>query len=136
KETKKLVDKEGIHTDINKMDRRIDNKMIEEFMLVTNETVSKQSYWSQIPFLYRVHEEPSKEKIAIFYSFILNLGYRLKGKDIHPKELQLLTKEIEGKREEIVISTLLLRSLKKAKYNSEPDIHFGLASNYYSHFTA
>src|SRR5699024_4569659 len=92
--------------------------------------------WSQIPFLYRVHEEPSEEKIAIFNSFIRNLGYRLKGKDIHPKELQLLTKEIEGKREEIVINTLLLRSLKKAKYSSEPDIHFGLASNYYSHFTA
>lgn len=135
-ETMILLDKEGFPTTIEKRDRRIANRMIEEFMLVTNETISEQSYWGEIPFLYRIHEEPSEEKIAIFNSFIRSLGYHLKGKEIHPKEFQLLTKEIEGKREEAVISTLLLRSLRKARYNSEPDIHFGLASNYYSHFTA
>ncbi|NLY46136.1 MAG: ribonuclease R [Tissierella sp.] len=135
-ETMIILDDEGIPVEIKKMDRRIANRMIEEFMLVTNETVAEEYFWAEIPFLYRIHEEPSEDKLANFAKFIHNFGYRLKGKEIHPKELQLLTKEIKGKKEEIVISTLLLRSLRKAKYSSEPDVHFGLASKYYSHFTA
>ncbi len=135
-ETMIILDNDGIPIDVKKIDRRIANRMIEEFMLVTNETVAEEFYWAEIPFLYRIHEEPNEEKINIFSKFIHNLGYNLKGKEIHPKELQLLTKEIKGKKEEMVISTLLLRSLKKAKYSSEADIHFGLASKYYSHFTA
>ena len=135
-ETMIILDENGIPVDIKKMDRRIANRMIEEFMLVTNETVAEEYFWAEIPFLYRVHEEPSEEKLADFAKFIHNFGYRLKGKEIHPKELQLLTKEIKGKKEEIVISTLLLRSLRKAKYSSESNVHFGLASKYYSHFTA
>ncbi len=126
----------GRPIDIQKSDRRIANRMIEEFMLVTNETVAEEFFWAEIPFLYRVHEEPNEEKIASFAKFIHNFGYVLKGKEIHPKELQLLTQEIRGKKEEMVISTLLLRSLKKARYSSEADIHFGLSSKYYSHFTA
>ncbi len=135
-ETMIILDDNGIPIDIMKMDRRIANRIIEEFMLVTNETVAEEYFWAEIPFLYRIHEEPSEEKLNDFGKFIHNFGYRLKGKEIHPKELQLLTKDIKGKKEEIVISTLLLRSLKKAKYSNEPDIHFGLASKYYSHFTA
>ncbi len=135
-ETMVVLDKDGIPIDVKKVERRIANRMIEEFMLVTNETVAEEFYWAEIPFLYRIHEEPSDEKMASFSKFIHNLGYNLKGKEIHPKELQLLTKDIRGKKEELVISTLLLRSLKKAKYSSEADIHFGLASKYYSHFTA
>lgn len=135
-ETMIVLDKDGIPIDVKKVERRIANRMIEEFMLVTNETVAEEFYWAEIPFLYRIHEEPSDEKMASFSKFIHNLGYNLKGKEIHPKELQLLTKDIRGKKEELVISTLLLRSLKKAKYSSEADIHFGLASKYYSHFTA
>lgn len=135
-ETMIILDDNGIPVEIKKMDRRIANRMIEEFMLVTNETVAEEYFWAEIPFLYRIHEEPSEEKLSDFAKFIHNFGYRLKGKEIHPKELQLLTKEIKGKKEEIVISTLLLRSLRKAKYSSEPDVHFGLASKYYSHFTA
>lgn len=131
-----LDEKTGRPIDIKKSDRRIANRMIEEFMLVTNETVAEQFFWAEIPFLYRVHEEPNEERIASFAKFIHNFGYVLKGKEIHPKELQLLTKEIRGKKEEMVISTLLLRSLKKARYSNEPDIHFGLSSKYYSHFTA
>ena len=135
-ETMIILDENGIPVEIKKMDRRIANRMIEEFMLVTNETVAEEYFWAEIPFLYRIHEEPSEEKLNDFAKFIHNFGYRLKGKEIHPKELQLLTKEIKGKKEEIVISTLLLRSLRKARYSSEPDVHFGLASKYYSHFTA
>ncbi len=136
-ETKIILDDKGVPIEIRKEDRRIANRIIEEFMLVCNETVAERFFWAEVPFLYRIHEEPSEEKIASFNKIIHNFGYRLKGQnEVHPKELQLLTKEIKGKTEETLINTLMLRSLKKAKYSSEPDIHFGLASKYYSHFTA
>ena len=135
-ETQIILDERGKPIDIKKADRRIANRMIEEFMLVTNETVAEQFFWAEVPFLYRIHEEPSEEKMANFSKFIYNLGYKLKGKEIHPKDLQILTEEIEGKKEELVISTMMLRSLKKAKYSMAQDIHFGLAATYYSHFTA
>ncbi|MBU5256639.1 ribonuclease R [Tissierella praeacuta] len=136
-EAKIILDEKGIPVDIRKEDRRIANRLIEEFMLVCNETVAERFFWAQIPFLYRTHEEPSAEKMATFVKLIHNFGYSLKGQqEVHPKELQLLTKEIKGKKEETLISTLMLRSLKKAIYSSEPGIHFGLAAQYYSHFTA
>lgn len=130
------LDEMGKAIDVRKAERRIANRLIEEFMLVCNETVAEEYHWAEIPFLYRVHEEPNPEKLQDFAKFIHNFGYSLKGKEIHPKELQLLTKEIKGKKEESVISTLLLRSLKKAIYSAESDIHFGLAAQYYSHFTS
>ena len=130
------LDDNGRPIDVRKADRRIANRMIEEFMLVCNETVAENFYWAEVPFLYRVHEEPNPEKIEIFNKFIHNFGYTLKGQEIHPKDFQLLTKEIKGKKEETVVSTLLLRSLKKAVYSEVPDIHFGLASKYYCHFTS
>ncbi|WP_333657434.1 ribonuclease R [Tissierella praeacuta] len=136
-EAKIILDEKGIPVEIRKEDRRIANRLIEEFMLVCNETVAERFFWAQIPFLYRTHEEPSAEKMATFVKLIHNFGYSLKGQqEVHPKELQLLTKEIKGKKEETLISTLMLRSLKKAIYSSEPGIHFGLAAQYYSHFTA
>ncbi len=135
-ETHIELDKDGVPIDIRKIDRRIANELIEEFMLVTNETVSEEYYWMEIPFLYRTHEEPEEDRIATFAKFVHNLGYQLKGKDIHPKDFQKLTKEIKGKKGEEAVSTMLLRSLKKAKYSSESDVHFALATQYYSHFTA
>ena len=135
-ETEIILDERGKPVDIRQADRRIANKMIEEFMLITNETVAEQFFWAEIPFLYRIHEQPSEERMTAFSTFIYNLGYRLKGKEIHSKDLQMLTKEIEGKKEEPVISMMMLRSLKKAKYSMAQDIHFGLAATYYSHFTA
>ncbi|MCF6466654.1 ribonuclease R [Clostridium sp. Cult2] len=136
-ESRIILDEDGIPTDIVKEDRRIANSMIEEFMLVCNETIAEYMYWAEMPFLYRIHEEPDMEKINSFNKFIHNLGYMIKGtQEVHPKDLQLLTKEVKGKKEEILINTLLLRSLKKARYSSEPDVHFGLAAKYYSHYTA
>lgn len=136
-ETEIILDKKGIPIDIKKRERRVANKLIEEFMLVCNETIGERFFWNEIPFLYRVHEEPSPDKIAAFSKLIFNFGYTLKGhQEIHPKELQLLSKEIKGKKEEALLSTLMLRSMKKAIYSSEPGIHFGLAAQYYSHFTA
>jgi ribonuclease R len=136
-ETKIILDEKGIPVEIRKEERRIANRLIEEFMLVCNETVAERFFWAEVPFLYRTHDEPSSEKIEAFSKLIHNFGYSLKGQnEVHPKELQLLTKEIKGKKEETLISTLMLRSLKKAIYSNESGIHFGLAAEYYSHFTA
>ncbi|SDZ26981.1 RNAse R [Proteiniborus ethanoligenes] len=136
-EAKIILDKKGHPIEVKKFDRRIANRMIEEFMLISNETVAEYMYWADIPFLYRIHEDPDMEKINEFNKFIHNFGYHLKGtQEIHPKELQELIKKIENTREENIINTLMLRSLRKAKYSSEPEGHFGLAAKYYSHFTA
>ena len=136
-EARIILDEDGIPIDIVKEDRRIANRMIEEFMLACNETIAEHMYWAEMPFLYRIHEEPEMERINEFNKFIHNFGYLIKGtQEIHPKELQRLTKEVKGKKEETLINTLLLRSLKKARYSSEEDIHFGLAAKYYTHFTA
>lgn len=136
-EAKIILNEQGVPIEIRKEDRRIANRIIEEFMLISNETVAEQFFWAEVPFLYRTHDEPSPEKIADFNKLIHNFGYILKGKqEIHPKELQLLMTEIRGKKEEPLISMLLLRSLKKAIYSAESGIHFGLAAQYYSHFTA
>lgn len=136
-EAKIILDNEGHPIEIKKFDRRIANRMIEEFMLISNETVAEYMYWADIPFLYRIHEDPDMEKINEFNKFIHNFGYHLKGiQEIHPKELQELIQKIENTREESIINTLMLRSLRKAKYSAEPEGHFGLAAKYYSHFTA
>lgn len=136
-EAKIILDEDGTPIRIDKEDRRIANRMIEEFMLACNETIAERMYWTEMPFLYRVHEKPDMERINDFNKFIHNFGYVIKGtQDVHPKDLQSLTKEVKGKKEETLINMLLLRSLKKAIYSSEKDIHFGLAADYYSHFTA
>jgi len=120
---------------LKKRERRIGNRVIEEFMLLCNETVAEQFYWLELPFLYRIHENPSDEKIENFNQFVRNLGYIVKGQ-IHPKNFQMLLEDIKGKKESFVISTLLLRSMQKAKYTNYQDIHFGLSCKYYSHFTS
>lgn len=131
-----ILDKNGVAVDVEKDERRVANKIIEEFMLVTNETVGSHFGYMEMPFIYRVHEEPSEEKIAAFRKIIHNFGYKIKGQDIHSKDLQILLDEVKGKPEEQLISTILLRSMRKAEYSGEPDIHFGLATNFYTHFTS
>jgi len=136
-EAKIILDENGKPIDIKKYERRIANRIIEEFMLVSNETVSEHMYWTETPFLYRVHENPDMDRINEFNKFIHNFGYHLKGnQEVHPKELQALLRKIEGTKEETVINTIMLRSLKKARYSSENQSHFGLAAEYYSHFTS
>lgn len=136
-ESRIILDENGKPVDIVKVERRVADKLIEEFMLITNEVISESMHWTDTPFLYRIHEEPDPEKIEQFNKFIHNFGYHLKGtQDVHPKELQTLIGKIEGKPEERVISTIMLRSLKKAKYSAEVEGHFGLAAEFYSHFTA
>lgn len=136
-ETKLVVDNDGKIIDVKKYERRTSNRIIEEFMLAANETIAENYYWMSIPFVYRIHEEPDEEKIMEFMKFIYNFGYTLKGsQEVHPKELQQLLLKVSGKKEETVINTMMLRSLKKARYSNECSPHFGLAAPYYCHFTS
>ncbi len=137
-EAKIILDKKGKVLDIKKYERRIANRIIEEFMLISNETIAEHFFWLTIPFVYRIHETPSEEKIQQFNKFVASFGYLIKGdlEEVHPKSLQALTKEVEGKKEELVVNTLMLRSLKQARYSPDCSGHFGLAAKYYSHFTS
>ncbi|MEJ8554569.1 ribonuclease R [Tepidibacter sp. Z1-5] len=137
-EAKIILDKNGKVLDIKKYERRIANRIIEEFMLVSNETVAEHFFWLKIPFVYRIHETPNSEKIEQFNKFVATFGYHIKGdlEVVHPKSLQMLLHEIKGKNEEMVVSTLMLRSLKQAKYSPDCSGHFGLAAKYYSHYTS
>ncbi|HBC32649.1 MAG TPA: ribonuclease R, partial [Clostridiales bacterium] len=135
-ERKIITDENGKAIDVTKYERRTSHKIIEEFMLVCNETVAEHYYWLNMPFVYRVHEDPDEEKMYEFSKFIHNFGYTLKGNDVHPKELQQLLNKIKDTKEESLINTMMLRSLKKAIYSPDASTHFGLAAKYYCHFTS
>lgn len=137
-ETKIKLDGEGKPIWIGKAERRTGHRLIESFMLVANETVAEQFFWLELPFVYRVHENPKPEKIETLNKFLYHFGYKIKGsaEDIHPKAVQQLIEEVTGKKEEHVISKMTLRSLKQAKYMAFNEGHFGLAAKYYCHFTS
>ncbi len=132
------LDEDGKPVRIVERERRIANRIIEEFMLAANETVAEHVFWLEKPFVYRIHEDPDAERIAEFNKFLHNFGYRLKGNadELHPKEVQRLLAEVKGKKEEHIINKLMLRALKQAKYSPICEGHFGLAAKYYSHFTS
>ncbi|WEK56249.1 MAG: ribonuclease R [Candidatus Cohnella colombiensis] len=137
-ESKVIVDEQGKPVDIVKRERSIAEQIIEEFMLVANETVAEHFHWLKVPFLYRIHEEPSSDKLMTFMQFAANFGYAVKGQGntVHPRALQTLLEEIKDTKEETVLSTMMLRSMKQAKYDAESLGHFGLAAEFYSHFTS
>ena len=137
-EAKIILTPEGKVSDIKEYERRISNRIIEEFMLITNETVAEHYFWLNIPFVYRIHETPSAEKMQELGKFVSTFGYTIKGdlEEVHPKALQSIISAIKGKKEEEAISTIMLRSLKQARYSPECSGHFGLAAQYYSHFTS
>lgn len=137
-ESKIILDEKGKPIDVKAYDRNKATRLIEDFMLVANETIAEDFFWRESPFVYRTHEEPDPEKIEKLGIFINNFGYSIKmGQDeIHPKELQKLIGKIEGTKEEVLISRLTLRSMKQAKYTVGCDGHFGLATKYYCHFTS
>lgn len=137
-ETKIIYDEKGKAIDVTKYERRVSNKIIEEFMLVCNETIAEHYYWLNMPFVYRIHEDPDEEKIYEFSTLIHNLGYTLKGvnNEVHPRELQQLLLKIKGTKEESLINNMMLRSLRKAIYSPSSTQHFGLAAQYYCHFTS
>ena len=129
---------QGIPTSVETAERRVANRIIEEFMLIANETIAEHFFWLEVPFVYRVHEPPSPEKIEEFKRFIRSFGLLLKGNTdgIHPKALNEIINQVEGKPEEHVVNTVMLRSMKKAFYGTSCDGHFGLGVKYYCHFTS
>lgn len=137
-ETKIVLDKDGFAIDVKKYELTFANEIIEQFMLTANETVAETFYWLEAPFIYRVHEEPDEDKILELNKFLYNFGYKIKGSkdNIHPKAFAEVLEDIKGKEEERVVSTLILRTLKVARYESENKGHFGIASKYYCHFTS
>lgn len=145
-ECKILVDKEGRPVDILPYERNRASMIIEDFMLAANETVAEHFFWQELPFVYRVHAVPDADKIQKLSVFINNLGYYMKtlgrngakigNEEIHPKELQKLLEKVAGTPSEAMISRLVLRSMKQAKYSMECTGHFGLACKYYCHFTS
>ena len=137
-ETKVILNDKGEPIDIKPYDRNVATKLIEDFMLIANETVASHFFWQEIPFVYRTHENPDTEKIHKLSTFINNFGYSLHigADEVHPKELQKLLEKIEGTDEEALISRLTLRSMKQARYTTTCTGHFGLAASYYCHFTS
>lgn len=137
-ESKIVLDENGHPTDIRPYERNVATRIIEDFMLIANETVAQHFFWMELPFLYRTHEKPDPEKIMKLEAFIRNFGYHIKltGEEVHPKELQKLLDKIADTEEETLISRLTLRSMKQAKYTVECTGHFGLACQYYCHFTS
>jgi len=138
REAKIYVNEEGTPTDIGFRERSIAESIIEEFMLAANETVAEHFHWLKQPFIYRVHEDPKPEKLQAFVEFVTNLGYSIRGKGntVHPRALQQLLEEVKGTPEEVIISTVMLRSMKQARYDAESLGHFGLATDFYTHFTS
>ncbi|KHF41203.1 ribonuclease R [Halalkalibacter okhensis] len=138
KEAKVLVDEEGKPTDVVLRTRSVAEKLIEEFMLAANETVAEHFHWLKLPFVYRIHEDPDAEKLGKFLEFITNFGYVVRGNanTVHPRALQKLLEEIKGEPEETVISTVMLRSMQQAKYDTNSLGHFGLSTEFYTHFTS
>ncbi len=132
------LNKKGIPTSIVTAERRTANKLIEEFMLKANETIAEHFFWLEAPFVYRIHEKPDMEKMEEFKTFLGSFGLHLKGKtdNVHPKSLGEIISNIQGRPEESIINSVMLRSMKKAFYSGECGGHFGLALTYYCHFTS
>ena len=137
-ESKIILDENGVAIDVKKYEITFANEIIEQFMLIANETVAEKFYWLEAPFIYRVHPVPDYDKIEELNKFLCNLGYKIKcNKDnIHPKSFAEVLDKVKGKPEERVVSNLILRTLKIAQYESSNEGHFGIASKYYCHFTS
>ena len=137
-EVKVILNDDGKPVELRKRKHGVPEQIIEEFMIAANKVVAEDMYWREIPFIYRVHEEPDTDRLVEFNEFIHNFGYHLKGvkNGVHPRALQELLEKVEGKPEQSIIETVLLRSMKKAVYSNENVGHFGLGLNFYSHFTS
>ena len=127
---------DGKVLNISVHERGTGNKMIEEFMLVANETVATLFGYMDFPFIYRVHEKPSQEKLDNFKRALNTMGYNIRGSELHPKDFQKILEDVKGEDEESIINLLMLRTMQKAKYSKKRDIHFGLSTEFYTHFTS
>ncbi len=138
-ESKIILDENGIAIDVKKYETYFANEIIEQFMLIANETVAEKFYWLQSPFIYRNHEAPDVDKVKELNKSLYNFGYKIKiSKEeiIYPNEFAKILEDVKGKDEEKVVSNIILRTLRVAKYEAENKGHFGIASKYYCHFTS
>lgn len=137
-EAKVLLDDSGKPVEIVKRVSDTAEQMIEEFMIAANETVAEEYFWREAPFLYRIHEPPEPEKVEELNDFLHPFGYHVKGTahEIHPRAYQDIVEKVTGRPEERVVNTVILRSMRHARYHPEALGHFGLAARYYSHFTS
>ena len=137
-ESKIELDRDGKAINVGKYETSFSNEIIEQFMLSANEAIAEKFYWLEAPFIYRVHEDPDIEKIKELNKFLFNFGLKIRTTNdkVYPTEVSKILEEIKGKEEEKVVSTLILRTLKVARYESENKGHFGIASKYYCHFTS
>lgn len=138
KEAGVVVDEEGKAVDVRLRERSVAERLIEEFMLAANETVAEHFHWMEVPFIHRIHQEPAEDKLQTFFDFVANMGYVVKGTadSVHPQALQKVLEEVKGTQEDMIISKLMLRSMQQAKYDPQGLGHFGLATDYYTHFTS
>ena len=138
-ESKIILDENGFAIDVKKYETYFSNEIIEQFMLAANETVAEKFYWLQAPFIYRNHEAPALDKVKELNKVLFNFGYKIKiSKEdiIYPNEFAKILEDVKGKPEEKVVSNIILRTLRVAKYEAENKGHFGIASKYYCHFTS
>ena len=137
-ESKIELDEDGWAIDVHKYENYFSNEIIEQFMLTANEIIAEKFYWLEAPFIYRIHELPDIDKIDEANKFLYNMGLKIKAnKDkIHSKAFSQVLDKVKGKDEERVVSNLLLRTLKLARYSDENMGHFGIAGKYYCHFTS
>ena len=138
-ESKIILDENGYAIDVKKYETYFANEIIEQFMLIANETVAERFYWLQAPFIYRNHEAPDLDKVKDLNKTLYNFGYKIrisKEEIIYPNEFAKILDEVKGKEEEKVVSNIILRTLRVAKYEAENKGHFGIASKYYCHFTS
>lgn len=137
-ESKIDLDINGRVTNISKYETSFANEIIEQFMLKANETIAEKFFWLDAPFIYRVHEEPDIDKVKELNKFLYNFGLKVKivNEKVYPTEFAKILEEVKQKDEEKVVSNLILRTLKVARYESENQGHFGIASKYYCHFTS
>ena len=138
-ESKIILDENGVAIDVKKYETYFANEIIEQFMLIANETVAERFYWLQAPFIYRNHEAPDVDKVKELNKSLYNFGYKIKiSKEeiIYPNEFAKILEDVKGKDEEKVVSNIILRTLRVAKYEAENKGHFGIASKYYCHFTS
>lgn len=137
-EAKILVDENCKPTDVVIRERGVGENLIEDFMIAANECVASHIFYMSLPFVYRIHEVPEEERIRSFLAFVSSLGYNVAGdvKDVKPTTMQRILKSLEDKPEFKILSSLLLRSMKKAVYRPENLGHYGLASPCYTHFTS
>ena len=138
-ESKITLDENGFAINVQKYETYFSNEIIEQFMLAANETVAEKFYWLQAPFIYRNHEAPDLDKVKDLNKVLYNFGHKIKiSKEdiIYPNEFAKILDDVKGKETEKVVSNIILRTLRVAKYEAENKGHFGIASKYYCHFTS